>query len=506
MSLLLQKALDRVERTGWSLEDTEEGSSGSSGTSGSDDTTEAVKGGMDGNDPDLQFGHQEQDQGEGPGRRQRNKDALQRLNADDAIKSLILSQIREASVLDVVDGQLMDLLQKCLDTDGRRSSIVALSGYIEHFESRLEEDLGWGCGWRNIQMLSSYMLAQNPEVRDVLFGGAGFVPDIPAMQQWLEIAWLKGFDVLGADYFDWKITGTHKWIGTTECAALLRSFGIRARIIDFRTASSKRGMDGMRGKGGSDTEKGSDPGASDELSGNFGRMTVSDQSSDLPSADNLSPEHNTPEVAPVVVADEREELHYLRPCPENPNLCATCVEERNNCGFSHRLHSSPHKGVIHNGDSRNITGEQRNDDFTAGGGGGVYPTDVDLNHKYMTNWIWNYFSAESGPGDQQSITFSNRSPLYFQHRGHSRTIVGIERCKKEGSNKEEDYLIVLDPSQRTLDIIRSLQRKQGWEELVKRGMHSLNQAEYQLCYIEPGIAMGEELESLKTLSSVRYMY
>jgi hypothetical protein len=267
MSPILEKSLGRVRRARSNIEEEEKFLA-----EGALDvrTRIALTGGMDGSHIDLQVaGVQEQDQGEGPGRRQRNKEALLRVHLDDAVKSLILTQMREASVLDGVDGRLMELLQQCLETDQKRSSIAALSGYIEHFESRLEEDLGWGCGWRNIQMLSSYMLAQSSEVRDVLFGGAGFVPDIPAMQQWLEIAWLKGFDVLGADYFDWKIAGTHKWIGTTECAALLRSFGIRARIIDFRTASSKRGVDSMRGKGGkggSDAEQCVHRGSSDELS------------------------------------------------------------------------------------------------------------------------------------------------------------------------------------------------------------------------------------------------
>jgi hypothetical protein len=33
-------------------------------------------------------------------------------------------------------------------------------------------------------MMSSYLLTQDGE--DELFGGTGFVPDIPALQQWLE--------------------------------------------------------------------------------------------------------------------------------------------------------------------------------------------------------------------------------------------------------------------------------------------------------------------------------
>lgn len=33
-----------------------------------------------------------------------------------------------------------------------------------------------------------------------------------------------------------KVQGTVKWVGTTEAAALLRQFGVRARIVDFKGA------------------------------------------------------------------------------------------------------------------------------------------------------------------------------------------------------------------------------------------------------------------------------
>jgi hypothetical protein len=123
---------------------------------------------------------------------------------------------------------------------------------VDHYQAT-KSDSGWGCGWRNIQMMCSYLLAQqdHADMREIMFGGAGFVPNISALQRWLEVAWAKGFDVSGAEYFDWKIAGTQKWIGTTECAALLRSFGVRARIIDFRAVGNKQRKDGLRTKCGS---------------------------------------------------------------------------------------------------------------------------------------------------------------------------------------------------------------------------------------------------------------
>jgi hypothetical protein len=166
---------------------------------------------------------------------------------DEYIKELLISQIREPT-LHVEEG-LMLLLKRYLESEQQTQagthSGLALCSYVEHFESRLEEDLGSGCGWRNIQMMNSHLLGKDDETRNALVGGAGFVPDIPALQQWLEIAWAKGFDTQGAQHFNWKITGTHKWIGTSECAALLRSFGLRARIVDFQAVGNKRDRESL---------------------------------------------------------------------------------------------------------------------------------------------------------------------------------------------------------------------------------------------------------------------
>lgn len=99
-----------------------------------------------------------------------------------------------------------------------------MSGYINHYQSIKSEDSGWGCGWCNIQMLSSHLLMQGQEARDVLFGGSEFVPDILSLPRWLEIAWKRDFDSLGSEAFAHKIYGSNKWIGTTECATQFSFF------------------------------------------------------------------------------------------------------------------------------------------------------------------------------------------------------------------------------------------------------------------------------------------
>lgn len=143
-----------------------------------------------------------------------------------------LSRLQVRSTFYKVEGCLMILLKRCLETECG-SSVSIVTDYVDHYQSLQSEDRGWGCGWRNIQMLSSHLLMQRPEAREVLFGGSGFVPDIPSIQRWLEIAWERDFDVPGSYDFNKEVYGSKKWIGTTECAALFRSFGLRARIVDF---------------------------------------------------------------------------------------------------------------------------------------------------------------------------------------------------------------------------------------------------------------------------------
>jgi len=103
-----------------------------------------------------------------------------------------------------VERGLMALLSTCLESDSENSRSI-LSGYVDHFQRIPFEEVGWGCVWRNIQILSSHLLAQRAEPREAMYGGSGFVPDIPSLQRWLEIAWERGFDAPGADQFNHAI-------------------------------------------------------------------------------------------------------------------------------------------------------------------------------------------------------------------------------------------------------------------------------------------------------------
>lgn len=103
------------------------------------------------------------------------------------------------------------VIQTCLPGDGivpllhqrlserlSRRGRAFLCQSAQHICSVPGLDSGWGCGWRNIQMLSWHLLRRSPDYRSALFAGLGAPPDIASLQAWLEWAWECGFDVVGA--------------------------------------------------------------------------------------------------------------------------------------------------------------------------------------------------------------------------------------------------------------------------------------------------------------------
>ncbi|KAH6832093.1 hypothetical protein C2S53_007930 [Perilla frutescens var. hirtella] len=316
-----------------------------------------------------------------------------------------LSLLQKNEVFYKVEGDLMIMLRRCLELESKDSKTV-LCGYIDHFQSAASHDVGWGCGWRNIQMLSSHLIRQRQDARQVLYGGSGFVPNIESLQRWLELAWAKGFDTPGSDDFDRKVYGTRNWIGTTECAALLRSFGLRARIVDFSSRKTTQVYGPM------------------DLFLSKGKLDLS-----------------------VVVSSEKE--------------------------------SCRHSDVL---------------------------SDKVKGHQALAQWVWNYFSrSNADKSGNHHVVLSEKSPLYFQHDGHSRTIVGIQ-AKPQKNGMRQYNLLILDPAEKTRALEKSLRENAGWQKLIKRGVHTLRKAEYQLCHVDPGIACGKELEELKTLHSVLHEF
>lgn len=126
-------------------------------------------------------------------------------------------------------------------------------------------------------------------------------------------------------------------------------------------------------------------------------------------------------------------------------------------------------------------------------------------------------------------------PLYFQHEGHSRTIIGVERRRVSassmgggrggrgagrgagsgprgfgragggggggGTDVEVVTLLVLDPGVPVGALEGALASRRAWQRYVRRGLHTLTKAQYQLMYVAPGLAGAEEREALKVMAA-----
>ncbi|KAM8789281.1 zinc finger-containing ubiquitin peptidase 1 isoform 2-T3 [Rhynchonycteris naso] len=114
---------------------------------------------------------------------------------------------------------------------------VWLSTVVDHFHSSFG-DKGWGCGYRNFQMLLSSLL-QNDAYDDCLKGMS--VPCIPKIQSMIEDAWREGFDPQGACQLNNRLQGTKAWIGACEIYTLLTSLRVKCHIVDFHKSTGPLG-------------------------------------------------------------------------------------------------------------------------------------------------------------------------------------------------------------------------------------------------------------------------
>ena len=93
---------------------------------------------------------------------------------------------------------------------------------------------------------------------------------------------------------------------------------------------------------------------------------------------------------------------------------------------------------------------------------------------------------------ENQINSSSRTihPIYLQHDGHSRTIVGIEEGVDHGLS-----LIIFDPSTRRNQIEKFSQAKYKNLSLFKRGVGVFNKKkEYQLLIIKGSFKNNQEYE------------
>uniref|UniRef100_A0A1B0DGS9 Zinc finger-containing ubiquitin peptidase 1 n=1 Tax=Phlebotomus papatasi TaxID=29031 RepID=A0A1B0DGS9_PHLPP len=117
---------------------------------------------------------------------------------------------------------------------------------VDHYASSYG-DKGWGCGYRNLQMLLSSLL-QNTTYNEALYSAWGnqgpsrtAMPSISRLQVMVEAAWNQGFDVQGSESLGCKLQNTRKWIGATEVFTVLSWLRINCHFVDFHRPTSSDG-------------------------------------------------------------------------------------------------------------------------------------------------------------------------------------------------------------------------------------------------------------------------
>ena len=113
----------------------------------------------------------------------------------------------------------------------------------------------------------------------------------------------------------------------------------------------------------------------------------------------------------------------------------------------------------------------------------------------LIEWLTAYFHLE-WPENPAALCKAYLPPLYFQHDGHSRTIIGLEQVNEKSS------LLLFDPSSCGSSLHKHLEDSSlgggsKWATLVKRGVHTLSQTTYQIVYVKPGIMTAAEREESK---------
>jgi hypothetical protein len=102
---------------------------------------------------------------------------------------------------------------------------------------------------------------------------------------------------------------------------------------------------------------------------------------------------------------------------------------------------------------------------------GIRSTIIDFHqpgpqhlHNELMDWIQSYFmDSTTHKKSTKTVCITNRPPLYLQHQGHSRTVVGIELLKSGKRN-----LIMFDPGRR---ILRNYRSSPNVEEPVESEEH-----------------------------------
>ncbi|KAJ8064515.1 hypothetical protein OCU04_006847 [Sclerotinia nivalis] len=150
---------------------------------------------------------------------------INRINAD--------GQLRRVKYCPNQAEGIIPVLAQLLDQDRSVSYAYLCDPAVLHVSKLLRE--GGFCGYRNIQMMSSYIIRSHFPGHNVF---NDCVPTIFDIQDYIENAWDQGINSQGRIETG-GIRGTRKYIGTPDAQAMFRSLGIPCDTAALKTRKDK---------------------------------------------------------------------------------------------------------------------------------------------------------------------------------------------------------------------------------------------------------------------------
>ena len=133
-------------------------------------------------------------------------------------------------VLGVPQIGTLGVIPALYETLQRAGSKAYLSSHhTPYITTDVNEDHGWGCGYRNIQMMLLPLrvhAAAGQLPYPQLQSQIPSTPDISWIQKEIENGWLAGFDEEGRHRLQGVLSGTEKWLGATEVSVLFSQLGV----------------------------------------------------------------------------------------------------------------------------------------------------------------------------------------------------------------------------------------------------------------------------------------
>ncbi|KAI0540957.1 peptidase family C78-domain-containing protein [Xylaria digitata] len=124
---------------------------------------------------------------------------------------------------------IIQVLARLLEQNSSTEYAYLCHPAVQHI-SKLRGEGGF-CGYRNIQMLSSYIVGARVEGAEVL---GGKIPSIFRIQDYIENAWDMGINTSGRVETG-GVRGTRKYIGTPEAQAMFISLKIPCEAEGFKS-------------------------------------------------------------------------------------------------------------------------------------------------------------------------------------------------------------------------------------------------------------------------------